>query len=235
MDSYQQYIHKSRYARWLDEENRRETWDETVRRYTDFWVGRGQIDYTTSEMLYQAIYNMEVMPSMRCLMTAGKALERDNMAGFNCSYIAVDNVRAFDEILYVLMCGTGVGFSVERQFVNKLPNVSEEFHETETTIIVKDSKIGWAKAFRELLSLLYSGQIPSWDLSRLRAKGARLKTFGGRSSGSDPLHALFTFTVSLFRNAAGRRLTSIECHDLVCKTAEVVVVGGVRRLSLIHI
>ena len=235
MDSYQQYIHKSRYARWLDKENRRETWAETVRRYTDFWVGRGQIDYDTSEMLYKAIYNQEVMPSMRCLMTAGEALDRDNMAGFNCSYVAVDNIRVFDEILYVLMCGTGVGFSVERQSVSKLPEVAEEFHETDTTIIVKDSKIGWAKAFRELVSLLYSGQVPSWDISNLRKKGARLKTFGGRSSGADPLVALFNFTVACFKGAAGRKLTSLECHDIVCKIAEIVVVGGVRRSALISL
>ena len=235
MDSYQQYIHKSRYARWREEDNRRETWAETVRRYTDFWVARGQIDYDTSEMLYKAIYNQDVMPSMRCLMTAGKALDRDNMAGFNCSYVAVDNIRVFDEILYVLMCGTGVGFSVERQSVNKLPEVAEEFHETDTTIIVQDSKIGWAKAFRELVSLLYSGQIPSWDISRLRQKGERLKTFGGRSSGADPLVALFNFTVATFKSAAGRKLTSLECHDIVCKIAEIVVVGGVRRSALISL
>jgi len=235
MDSYQQYIHKSRYARWREDDNRRETWAETVRRYTDFWVARGQIDYDTSEMLYKAIYNQDVMPSMRCLMTAGKALDRDNMAGFNCSYVAVDNIRVFDEILYVLMCGTGVGFSVERQSVNKLPEVAEEFHETDTTIIVQDSKIGWAKAFRELVSLLYSGQIPSWDISRLRKKGERLKTFGGRSSGADPLVALFNFTVTTFQSAAGRKLTSLECHDVVCKIAEIVVVGGVRRSALISL
>ena len=235
MDSYQQYIHKSRYARWREEDNRRETWAETVRRYTDFWVARGQIDYDTSEMLYKAIYNQDVMPSMRCLMTAGKALDRDNMAGFNCSYVAVDNIRVFDEILYVLMCGTGVGFSVERQSVNKLPEVAEEFHETDTTIIVQDSKIGWAKAFRELVSLLYSGQIPSWDISRLRKKGERLKTFGGRSSGADPLVALFNFSVATFKSAAGRKLTSLECHDIVCKIAEIVVVGGVRRSALISL
>jgi len=235
MDSYQQYIHKSRYARWREEDNRRETWAETVRRYTDFWVARGQIDYDTSERLYKAIYNQDVMPSMRCLMTAGKALDRDNMAGFNCSYIAVDNVRVFDEILYVLMCGTGVGFSVERQSVNKLPEVAEEFHETDTTIIVQDSKIGWAKAFRELVSLLYTGQVPSWDVSRLRKKGERLKTFGGRSSGADPLVALFHFTVATFKAACGRKLTSLECHDIVCKVAEIVVVGGVRRSALISL
>ena len=235
MDTYQQYIHKSRYARWREEDGRRETWKETVKRYINFWVDRGQLDNTLAYELFQAIYNLEVMPSMRCLMTAGEALKRDNMAGFNCSYVAVDNPRVFDEILYVLMCGTGVGFSVERQSVNKLPTISEEFHETETTIHVQDSKIGWAKAFRELVSLLYSGQVPTWDVTKLRAKGERLRTFGGRSSGGDPLVRLFEFTVSTFRNAAGRQLTSIECHDIVCKIAEIVVVGGVRRSALISL
>lgn len=235
MDSYQQYIHKSRYARWREEDGRRETWAETVKRYINFWVDRGQIDNGLANELYHAIYNLEVMPSMRCLMTAGEALKRDNMAGFNCSYIAVDNQRVFDEILYVLMCGTGVGFSVERQSVAKLPTISEEFHETETTIHVQDSKIGWAKAFRELVSLLYSGQVPTWDVSKLRAKGERLKTFGGRSSGADPLVRLFEFTVATFKNASGRKLTSIECHDIVCKIAEIVVVGGVRRSALISL
>ena len=191
MDSYQQYIHKSRYARWREEDGRRETWKETVQRYINFWVQRGQLDSTLAYELFDAIYKLEIMPSMRCLMTAGEALKRDNMAGFNCSYIAVDNPRVFDEILYVLMCGTGVGFSVERQSVAKLPIISEEFYETETTIHVQDSKIGWAKAFRELVSLLYSGQVPTWDVSKLRAKGERLKTFGGRSSGADPLVRLF--------------------------------------------
>ena len=235
MDSYQQYIHKSRYARWREEDNRRETWKETVQRYINFWVDRGQLDTTLAYELFDAIYKQEIMPSMRCLMTAGEALKRDNMAGFNCSYVAVDNQRVFDEILYVLMCGTGVGFSVERQSVVKLPTISEEFHETETTIHVQDSKIGWAKAFRELVSLLYSGQVPTWDVSKLRAKGERLKTFGGRSSGADPLVRLFEFTVSTFKNAAGRKLTSIECHDVVCKIAEIVVVGGVRRSALISL
>ena len=235
MDSYQQYIHKSRYARWREEDNRRETWKETVSRYIQFWVERDQLEPELANELYHAIYNLEVMPSMRCLMTAGEALSRDNMAGFNCSYIAVDNQRVFDEILYVLMCGTGVGFSVERQSVAKLPTVAEEFHETETTIHVQDSKIGWAKAFRELVSLLYSGQVPTWDVSKLRAKGERLKTFGGRSSGSEPLVALFNFTCATFKRAAGRKLTSIECHDIVCKIAEIVVVGGVRRSALISL
>ena len=235
MDSYQQYIHKSRYARWREEDGRRETWEETVKRYVNFWVNRGQVDNALANELYHAIYNLEVMPSMRCLMSAGEALDRDNMAGFNCSFVAVDNIRVFDEILYVLMCGTGVGFSVERQSVAKLPTISEDFYETETTIHVQDSKIGWAKAFRELISLLYTGQVPSWDVSKLRAKGARLKTFGGRSSGADPLVNLFNFTVSTFKNASGRKLTSIECHDIVCKIAEIVVVGGVRRSALISL
>ena len=235
MDSYQQYIHKSRYARWREDDNRRETWKETVQRYIEFWVKRDQLEPELANELFHAIHNLEVMPSMRCLMTAGEALDRDNMAGFNCSYIAVDNQRVFDEILYVLMCGTGVGFSVERQSVAKLPTIEDEFYETETTIHVQDSKIGWAKAFRELVSLLYSGQIPSWDVSKLRAKGERLKTFGGRSSGSEPLVALFNFTVATFKRAAGRKLTSLECHDIVCKVAEIVVVGGVRRSALISL
>ena len=235
MDSYQQYIHKSRYARWREDDNRRETWKETVQRYIEFWVKRDQLEPELANELFHAIYNLEVMPSMRCLMTAGEALDRDNMAGFNCSYIAVDNQRVFDEILYVLMCGTGVGFSVERQSVAKLPTIEDEFYETETTIHVQDSKIGWAKAFRELVSLLYSGQVPSWDVSKLRAKGERLKTFGGRSSGSEPLVALFNFTVATFKRAAGRKLTSLECHDIVCKIAEIVVVGGVRRSALISL
>ena len=235
MDQYQQYIHTSRYARWLPELQRRETWEETVSRYVDFWVDKDLLDSKTATKMHKAIYNMEVMPSMRCLMTAGVALDRDNMAGFNCSYVAVDHVRAFDEILYVLMCGTGVGFSVERQSVKKLPEISEDFHETDTTIVVRDSKIGWAKAFKELLGLLYSGQVPKWDVSKLRPKGAPLKTFGGRSSGPEPLVALFNFAVNMFRNATGRKLSSLECHDLVCKVAEIVVVGGVRRSALISL
>lgn len=235
MDQYQEYIHKSKYARWIPEENRRENWTETVYRYVDFWVQLGYINVDEQKELMRAIHNMDVMPSMRAMMTAGKALARDNMAGFNCSYVAIDHVRAFDEILYVLMCGTGVGFSVERQEVGQLPVISEDFHDTDTTIIVSDSKIGWAKAFKELLGLLYSGQVPQWDLSKIRAKGAPLKTFGGRSSGPDPLDSLFHFSVQLFRNAASRKLSSLECHDLVCKTAEIVVVGGVRRAALISL
>ena len=235
MGVYESFIHKSRYARYLWEEGRRETWEETVLRYVNFWKDKGMINDKEGIEIANAIESLEVMPSMRSLMTAGPALDRDNMAGFNCSYIAVDHIRAFDEILYVLMCGTGVGFSVERQSVSKLPEVGESFEETDTIIKVADSKKGWAKAFKELISLLYAGQIPQWDLSKIREKGAPLKTFGGRSSGPDPLDALFSFTVSVFRAAAGRKLNSLECHDIVCKTAEVVVVGGVRRSALISL
>lgn len=235
MDAYQEYIAKSRYARYLPDEGRRETWDETVQRYLDFFLDRGQIDEPIANQLFDEIADLEVMPSMRCLMTAGKALERDNVAGFNCSYLPIDHPRAFDELMYILMCGTGVGFSVERQYVGKLPEVSEEFYNTDTTIVVEDSKIGWAKSFRQLLSLLYSGEVPRWDLSRVRPSGAVLKTFGGRASGPEPLESLFTFAVELFQKAKGRRLSSIECHDLCCKIADIVVVGGVRRSALISL
>ena len=235
MDKYQQFIHKSRYARWLSEEGRRETWEETVQRYVDFWVNRKQIDKKTSERLYDGIVTQKVMPSMRCMMTAGEALDKDNVAGFNCSYLAIDSPRSFDELMYVLMCGTGVGFSVERNFINKLPIVAEEFHPTDTTIVVADSKIGWASAFRELIAMLYAGKIPKWDMSKVRPSGARLKTFGGRASGSAPLADLFRFCVEVFQKANGRKLTSIECHDVVCKVADIVVVGGVRRSALISL
>jgi ribonucleoside-triphosphate reductase (thioredoxin) len=235
MDSYQQYIHKSRYARYIPEEQRRENWDETVKRYCDYFKNRGQLKGQDYDDVYNAILNLEVMPSMRALMTAGKALDRDNVAGFNCSYLPIDHPRAFDEMMYILMCGTGVGFSVERQYVSKLPLVSEDFHATETTITVIDSKIGWAKAYRELVSLLYSGQLPSWDVSKVRPAGATLKTFGGRASGSEPLVDLFRFTVEVFKKAAGRKLSSIECHDICCKIAQIVVVGGVRRSALISL
>lgn len=235
MDSYQTYIFKSRYARYIQEEERRETWEETVSRYVYFWVDKGLIDDKIAGELYESILNLEVMPSMRALMTAGEALDRDNVAGFNCSYLPIDHPRAFDEMMYILMCGTGVGYSVERQYINKLPEVAEAFYETDTTIFVDDSKIGWAKAFRELVSLLYSGQVPMWDTSEVRAAGEPLKTFGGRASGPEPLIDLFKFTVNLFRHAAGRRLTSIECHDLCCKIAHIVVVGGVRRSALISL
>jgi ribonucleoside-diphosphate reductase alpha chain len=235
MDQYQQFIHKSRYARWLPEEGRRERWDETVNRYVDFWKDRGQIDDKVALKLFNAIHNLEVMPSMRCMMTAGEALDKDNVAGFNCSYLAIDSPRSFDELMYVLMCGTGVGFSVERNFINKLPIVAESFHKTDSVIVVSDSKIGWASAFRELIAMLYAGKIPTWDMSRVRPAGARLKTFGGRASGHEPLLDLFNFCVEIFQKAAGRKLTSIECHDVVCKIADIVVVGGVRRSALISL
>ena len=235
MDQYQQFIHKSRYARWLESEGRRETWKETCTRYVDFWKERGQLDDDDAKTVLQAIYDLDVMPSMRCMMTAGEALKRDNVAGFNCSYLHIDHVRAFDELMYVLMCGTGVGFSVERNFINKLPAIAESMHKTDTTIVVADSKMGWASAFRELISLLYAGKIPKWDMKKVRPAGARLKTFGGRASGPEPLDDLFHFTVGVFTKAAGRKLTSIECHDIVCKVADVVVVGGVRRSALISL
>jgi ribonucleoside-triphosphate reductase (thioredoxin) len=234
MDNYQAFIALSRYARWLDDEERRETWEETVTRYVDYMQARCGFEYDVYKELFFAITELEVMPSMRALMTAGPALDRDNMAGFNCSYIAIDDPRAFDELMYILMCGTGVGFSVERQYVSKLPEV-DQLYETNTVIKVKDSKIGWASALRELISLLYSGRIPVWDLSKIRPSGARLKTFGGRASGPEPLDALFKFCVRIFKQAAGRRLTSLECHDLCCKIADVVVVGGVRRSALISL
>ena len=234
LKDYNRYIHASRYARWIEDENRRETWEETVDRYISFWVDRFPDTYP-AEDVRKAILNMDVMPSMRTLMTAGKALSKDELAGYNCSYIAIDNPRAFDEVLYVLMVGTGVGFSVERQFINKLPSIPEELHDTETTITVKDSRIGWASAYRELISLLYSGVVPRFDVSKLRPAGARLKTFGGRSSGPQPLVDLFEFTISKFKGAAGRRLNSLEVHDVVCKVADIVVVGGVRRSALISL
>ena len=238
---YQQFIHLSRYSRWLEDEGRRETWSETIERYFSFFEEHLQemcdykLDKKTKEELESAILEQKVMPSMRCLMTAGEALKRENIAGYNCSYVAVDRVAAFDEILYVLMNGTGVGFSVERQFTAKLPVVAEEFFHSDTMITVADSKLGWAKAFKELLGMLYIGQIPRWDLSKVRPAGAPLKTFGGRASGPDPLESLFEFCVTTFQNASGRKLSSIECHDIVCKIAEIVVVGGVRRSALISL
>ena len=235
MDQYQSFIHKSRYARWLEEEGRRETWEETVHRYVDFFKEREQLNDEEGQELFDAIQAMEVMPSMRCMMTAGEALKRDNVAGFNCSYLHIDHPRAFDELMYVLMCGTGVGFSVERNFITKLPEVAETFHKTSSTIVVSDSKLGWASAFRELIAMLYAGKLPQWDMSRVRPAGARLKTFGGRASGPEPLEDLFRFCVNIFQKAAGRKLTSIECHDVVCKIADIVVVGGVRRSALISL
>ena len=235
MDQYQQFIHKSRYARWIPEEGRRETWAETVQRYVDFWLNRKQIDSKMGKKLFKAIHDLDVMPSMRCLMTAGEALDKDNVAGFNCSYLHIDSPRAFDELMYVLMCGTGVGFSVERNFVNKLPIIAETFHKSDSVIVVADSKIGWASAFRELIAMLYAGKIPQYDVSKVRPSGARLKTFGGRASGPEPLVDLFNFCISAFQKAAGRKLTSIECHDICCKIADIVVVGGVRRSALISL
>ena len=238
---YQEFIHLSRYSRWLPEKGRRETWSETVGRYFDFFTEHLQeqnnfkLDDVSRKRLEEAVLSQKVMPSMRCLMTAGEALKRENVSGYNCSYVAVDSPRAFDEILYILMNGTGVGFSVERQDVIKLPNVADELHETDTTIVVPDSKLGWAKSLKELIHLLYSGQIPSWDLSKVRPAGAPLKTFGGRASGPEPLDQLFRFAINIFKNASGRKLTSLECHDLVCKIAEIVVVGGVRRSALISL
>lgn len=232
---YSQFIHKSRYARWLESEKRRENWDETVDRYLSFFVKKYPKLQNEIIDLRTNILKCETMPSMRCLMTAGEALERDNISGFNCSYVVIDHPRAFDEMMYILMCGTGVGFSVERQYVNKLPEVAENLEPTNTVIVVGDSKVGWAKAFKELISLLYAGQIPTWDLSKVRPAGAKLKTFGGRASGPGPLDDLLHFTVAMFKRAQGRRLTSIECHDLCCKIAEIVVVGGVRRSALISL
>jgi len=235
MDQYQQFIHKSRYARWIPEHSRRETWSETVFRYVSFWRDREQITVKEGQKLYDAIHNLEVMPSMRCMMTAGKALDKDNVAGFNCSYLHIDSPRSFDELMYVLMCGTGVGFSVERNFINKLPEIAESFHQTDSLIVVSDSKIGWASAFRELIAMLYAGKIPQWDVSRVRGSGERLKTFGGRASGPEPLVDLFNFCVEIFQKSSGRKLTSIECHDICCKIADIVVVGGVRRSALISL
>ncbi len=234
---YQHFIHLSRYSRWLENENRRETWEETVARYFDFFDKHlgNKITKEQRKELEEAVLNLEVMPSMRALMTAGPALERDHVAGYNCAFVAVNRVRSFDEILYVLMCGTGVGFSVENHFVQKLPTIAEEFFPSDTVVVVEDSKIGWAKAYKELVSLLISGQLPKWDVSKVRPKGARLKTFGGRASGPEPLIDLFKFTSDTFLKAKGRKLTSIECHDIVCKIAEIVVVGGVRRSALISL
>ena len=239
--SYQEFIHLSRYSRWLPEKERRETWDETVGRYFDFFkehlndLHEYKLTDKLKKELEEAVLSQKIMPSMRCLMTAGEALKRENIAGYNCSYIAVDRPQAFDEILYVLMNGTGVGFSVERQYVNELPYVANEFFPSDTVISVADSKLGWAKAFKELVGLLYVGQIPRWDMSKVRPAGSVLKTFGGRASGPEPLENLFNFSVTTFQAAAGRKLSSLEAHDIVCKIAEVVVVGGVRRSALISL
>jgi ribonucleoside-triphosphate reductase len=238
---YQEYIHLSRYSRWLPEEKRREEWHETVSRYFNFFEEHlhencsYKIPKKLRTELENAVLNLEVMPSMRCLMTAGPALKKENIAGYNCAYTAIDSTRAFDEILYILMNGTGVGFSVESRHVEQLPVVPSGLYPTDTIIRVRDSKLGWAKAFKELTSLLWSGLIPSWDLSAVRPAGAVLKTFGGRASGPEPLEALFKFTVEKFKKARNRKLRPLECHDIVCKIAECIVVGGVRRSALLSL
>ena len=239
--TYQEYIHLSRYARWDYDNGRRETWDETVERYFNFfseWLEEKH-DYKLENgertELENAVKELKVMPSMRCLMTAGPALKKENTAGYNCSYVKVDSPRSFDEILYVFMNGTGVGFSVEEEYTAQMPVVPDELYETDTVIVVADSKLGWAKAFKELVSLLYGGHIPKWDVSKVRPAGSPLKTFGGRASGPEPLVDLFNFTINTFKGATGRKLKPIECHDIVCKTAEIVVVGGVRRSALISL
>lgn len=241
IDPYRSFIAVSRYARWDEEKGRRETWTETVDRYVGFMQGHLAKNYNfniegqLADDIRDAILNHKVMPSMRALMTAGPALERENLAGYNCSFIAVDSPRAFDEALYVLMNGTGLGFSVTQENVNKLPVIDDTFHETDTTIVVADSKLGWSKALKELVAMLYTGQVPAIDTSKVRPKGARLKTFGGRASGPEPLREVFEFFIRVFKNAAGRKLTTMECHDLICKIAEIVVVGGVRRAALISL
>ena len=233
---YSEVIFKSRYARWLDHEKRRENWGETVTRLIDYYSHQiGGMDGGDYYELHDAIYNLEVMPSMRAMMTAGPALDRCHVPAYNCAYLPVDSPRSFDETMYILMCGTGVGFSVEDQYVRQLPRISEQFEDSDTVIRVSDSKEGWAKAFRELISLLIAGQVPRWDVSGVRPAGARLRTFGGRASGPEPLVDLFEFSIRLFKSAAGRRLTSIECHDLMCKIADIVVVGGVRRSAMISL
>ena len=238
---YQQFIHKSRYARWIDSENRREEWDETISRYMNCIKEHSAVfcNYKMPDKLYTELYNailkQSIMPSMRCVMTAGEALHRDNTAGYNCSYLPVDDLKSFDEAMYILMCGTGVGFSVEREYINKLPEVPDKLFAAEETIVVYDSKEGWAKALRKLLALLWSGEIPNWDLSRIRPAGAKLKIFGGRASGPAPLESLFKFIILTFCNAKGRKLSSLECHDIMCKVGEVVVSGGVRRSAMISL
>lgn len=234
---YQSFIALSRYAKWLEDEGRRETFDETVDRYMMNVVEDKIADASDpiNEELRHAILDLEVMPSMRSLMTAGAAANRDNTCMYNCSYLPVDDPKSFDEAMFILLCGTGVGFSVERQFISKLPEVPDQLFASDTTIVVKDSKEGWAKAYRQLLSLLWAGEVPKWDVSKVRPAGAKLKTFGGRASGPAPLVDLFRFTIDKFKGAAGRKLSSIECHDIMCKIGEVVVVGGVRRSAMISL
>jgi ribonucleoside-diphosphate reductase alpha chain len=234
MDDYSRFIHASRYARWRDDLGRRETWEETVVRLIDYYE-RVHKDKDISRRLFTSIRDMEVMPSMRAMMTAGPALDRCNVGAYNCAYLPVDSPRSFDEAMYILMCGTGVGFSVEGRYVSQLPRITEVFEPTDTTIVVEDSKEGWAKAFRELITLLIAGRIPQWNVEKIRPAGSRLKTFGGRASGPEPLVRLFEFSVALFRRAAGRKLTPLEAHDLMCMVADVVVVGGVRRSAMISL
>ena len=241
MSPYQTYISKSRYSRFLDKEGRREHWPETVGRYFDFMEKHLQKNhsYVLTEALrgrlQEAVTNLEVVPSMRSIMTAGEALERQNIAGYNCAYITIDDPKSFDESMYILLCGTGVGYSVEQKYVNKLPEVPEVLYNSNTTIGVKDSKEGWAKALRQVFALLYAGEIPKWDVSGVRPAGARLKTFGGRASGPEPLVELFKYVIAKFKGAVGRKLTSLEAHDILCKIGEVVVVGGVRRSAMISL
>lgn len=234
MTPYQEVIHKSRYARYLDKEGRRETWEETVQRLIKYY---SQVDNDQSVMqeLKQAILDMEVMPSMRCMMTAGPALDRCNVGAYNCAYLPVDSPRSFDEAMYILLNGAGVGYSVEERYVSQLPRISEHFEYSDSTIVVGDSKEGWCRGFRELVTLLIAGQVPRWDVSKVRPAGARLLTFGGRASGPEPLVRLFKYSVELFKRAAGRRLTALEAHDLMCMIADVVVVGGVRRSAMISL
>ena len=241
MTSYQEYISKSRYSRFLDDKGRREHWPETVERYFNFMEKhledkhQYKMNPALRHELQTAVENLEVLPSMRSIMTAGEALERQNIAGYNCSYLPIDDPKAFDEAMYILLCGTGVGFSVEQKYVNKLPEIPEKLYDSNTTIVVKDSKEGWAKALRQIIALLYAGEIPKWDVSAVRPAGTRLKTFGGRASGPEPLVELFKYVIAKFKGAVGRKLHTIECHDILCKIGEVVVVGGVRRSAMISL
>ena len=238
MDQYREYIAASRYARYIDDKNRRETWDETTQRFVDYIFSRTDAivgNENLKNQLYKAIYNHEVMPSMRAMMTAGKSADRDNTCVYNCSYLPVDDPKSFDEAMFILLCGTGVGFSVESKCISQLPEVPEKLYKSESTIVVHDSKEGWAKSLRVLLANLWAGEIPKWDVSKVRPSGTRLKTFGGRASGPEPLVDLFEFVVATFKHAVGRKLNSLECHDIMCKIGEVVVVGGVRRSAMISL
>lgn len=241
MSQYQEFIAKSRYCRWMEDKGRRESFDEAVDRYFDFFKEHlnEKFNYSIPEdeekSYRESFKSLDFVGSMRALMTAGPALKRDAAAGYNCSYLAVNKIRSFDEMIYILMCGTGVGFSVERQFINDLPAVPDELYESDSMIVVRDSKIGWAKCVKEVVGMLYSGTIPKVDYSKLRPAGAKLKTFGGRSSGPDPLKDLIDFTIRSFKAAKGRKLTSVEVHDIMCYVASTVVVGGVRRSALISL